>query len=211
MSAPRMTTAGLADVAAALGARGLPCFACNAGKQPIVAGGFKAATTDGAGLRRMFAAADAELIGVPTGRASGWVVLDIDVKGGARGGEWLARNRARIPVTRAHTTRSGGLHFVFLAPEGVDIRNSAGRVAPGVDVRGEGGYVIVPPSPGYAVADECEPAELPAWLVEACRAPDPPPPGEYRRISTSAGDGSHYGIAALDDECDAVVRAPFGQ
>ena len=50
-----------------------------------------------------------------------------------------------LPQTlMAHTGR--GSHLYFLWPEGLDLRNSAGRLAVGLDVRAEGGYVIVPPS-----------------------------------------------------------------
>lgn len=198
----------LGDAAISLG---LPCFPCNAEKQPIVSGGFHAATADAAELDLLFSAAGARMIGVPTGRASGWVVVDVDVKGGAGGDAWLRDNRHRIPVTRAHATRSGGTHLVFRAPAHVEIRNSNSRIARGVDVRGEGGYVIVPPSPGYEIADETPIVDMPDWLVEACRTPEAPPPQAYRRVSTHAGDGSPYGLAALDDECDRIVNAPFGQ
>ncbi|WP_290608845.1 AAA family ATPase, partial [Janthinobacterium sp.] len=103
------------------------------------------------------------------------------------------------------------MHLIFLVPEGVEIRNSASRIAPGVDVRGEGGYVIVPPSPGYSLADPTDPAEMPRWLIRACTPPEreqrpvapPQPPREH--------GGSRYGLAALADECNAIRRAPFGQ
>ena len=200
--------AGISDAAIALG---IPCFPCGADKRPAVATGFKAATLDPAQIRAAFERPGAQLIGVPTGKVSGWVVIDIDIRPDRDGNEWLKQNTDALPPTRTHKTRSGGLHLIFRAPEHVEIRNSASRVAPGVDVRGEGGYVIVPPSPGYSLADPTEPADMPRWLIRACMPPEreqhaPLPPQPAREHG-----GSSYGLKALAEECNAIRRAPFGQ
>lgn len=86
------------------------------------------------------------MIGMPTGRLSGVVVLDIDRKNGVDG---LANLRAvgidpysLSPVISI--TPSGGLH-VFMGYDGL-LKNSAGLLATGVDVRGDGGYIVLPPS-----------------------------------------------------------------
>lgn len=200
----------LGDVAAKLG---LPVFPCGGNKRPVVETGFKAATADAGEIVAMFARPGAELIGMPTGRASGLVAVDIDIRPGHTGMDWLDENRYALPETRTHKTRSGGLHLIFLAPEDVEIRNSASRLAPGVDVRGEGGYIILPPSPGYAVADESEPAEMPRWLIRACMPPEPQQAGQPApapRQATRHG-GTAYGLKALDEECNAIGRAPFGR
>ena len=68
------------------------------------------------------------------------------------------------PRLRVHETMSGGRHWVFRHAPGV--RNSAGKIAPGVDVRGQGGYIIMPPSAGYSIVSDVEPAEWPDWLLE---------------------------------------------
>ncbi len=127
----------------------------------------------------MFAHEAARLIGVRTGRASGRVIVDVDVKHGAPGMAWFGRHGAELPRTRTHRTASGGLHLVFAAPEHVEIRSSQSRVAPGVDVRGEGGYAIWWPAAGCAVVDHVAPAAMPPWLVQAA-LPPPPPPRSYR-------------------------------
>ncbi|HTQ71208.1 MAG TPA: bifunctional DNA primase/polymerase [Acidocella sp.] len=200
--------AGLAEAAIALG---LPVFPCKADKSPLTPRGFKDASADPAVIRRMFSVPGAKLIGTPTGAASGVVVVDIDIKDGARGMEWLNANSERLPFTRTHKTRSGGLHLLFLVPVGVHLRNSASRVAPGVDVRGEGGYIIVPPSDGYQVADPCDPADMPDWLIAACAEQRAPASGPtpYKPIAIDA-DGTAYGRAALEDACGNIANAPDG-
>lgn len=182
-----------------------PVFACDAEKRPLVRGGFKAATRDPEEIARQFVSAD--MIGVPTGAMSGLIAIDVDVKGGALGAQWLEEHAEALPQTRTHKTRSGGLHLIFRAPEGVEIRNSASRVAPGVDVRGEGGYVIFPPSPGYSIADPLPPADMPVWLVKACLRPEP----ERTTYTPPTARAERYAEAALTAECRAVAQAPDGR
>ena len=197
----------LAEDAIALG---WPCFPCGADKKPLTAHGFKDSTTDPTAIKRLFA--DAASIGVPTGRST-FVAVDLDVKREPSGLLWLEQNRHRLPRTRTIRTGSGGMHLYFQHPAGdIELRNTAGRLAPNVDTRGVGGYVVTPPSPGYTVADDAPIAPMPDWLVEAWRArpqAPPPPPPKPRRHET--GDGSPYGLAALDAETQAILQAPFGQ
>jgi Bifunctional DNA primase/polymerase, N-terminal/Family of unknown function (DUF5906) len=83
-------------------------------------------------------------IGLATGPASGVWVLDID---GEEGEQWLADMEARheaLPVTPEVRTGKGR-HLYFKLPDGVVIGNRA-KIAEQVDIRGDGGYVIVPPS-----------------------------------------------------------------
>lgn len=194
----------LGDAAANLG---LPCFPCAPDKRPVVPTGYKAASAERARILAMFEQPGAALIGVPTGAASGLIVVDVDIKNGQPGMAWLDENREALPETRTHRTQSGGLHLVFRAPPGIEIRNSASRVAPGVDVRGEGGYVCFPPSPGYAVADAAPPADMPQWLIRACLAPETAPslPPARSRDPVPA-----YAARALNDEAMEVMRAGEG-
>jgi hypothetical protein len=156
----------------------------------------------------MFASPAAALIGVPTGPASGFVVVDVDVKDGKRGAEWLGRHAAAIPATRTHRTVSGGLHLLFGQPDGVEIPNSQSGIAPGVDVRGRGGYVVVPPSPGYGVLVDAPVAEMPAWLAEACRKKPPPTRPLPRRVPLDAQDAGVQRLVAL---VEFVADAREGQ
>ena len=128
-------------------AENYPVFPCNSKKQPVCNGGFKAATQDPDQIEILFKAATATLIGVPTGEISGMSVVDIDVRDGKQGEEWMHRNRSNLGTTKVAVTQSGGWHFYYKHKDG--IRNKAG-IAMCVDIRGDGGYVIVPPSEGYS-------------------------------------------------------------
>lgn len=156
------------DIALALGARQFPVFPCNAQKKPSIrksAGGnsFYDAVTDPDEIKALFARArGAKMVGVPTGEATGFDVLDVDYRNG--GGSWEADNQHRLPETRVHKTLHGGRHYVFRHAAGV--HNTASKLAPGIDVRGTGGYVIMPPSGGYTVESDAEPTAWPDWLLE---------------------------------------------
>src|SRR5215211_1520008 len=77
---------------------------------------------------------------------------------------------ASVPAPKTATARTGGggIHVFFRYPRGTEIRNSAGLLGPGLDVRGEGGYVVVPPSRTkgpYQWVDSSPLAEA-SWLIE---------------------------------------------
>ena len=90
-----------------------PVFACNADKRPCLTGGFYNATQDPDEIERQFSLPNAAMIGVPTGKPSGLVAIDVDVKDGKRGKDWLEQNREFVGKTRRHRTKSGGWHFIF--------------------------------------------------------------------------------------------------
>ena len=151
-----------------LAAQGLPVFPCRANKQPAISKstggqGHLDASTDPARIQDLFSHPQARLIGVPTGEASGFDALDIDPKNG--GDSWETDNAGRLPETRRHLTPSGGFHWLFRHAPGV--RNSRSKIARGVDVRGQGGYVCFPPSTGYTIVSEAPIASWPTWLLEA--------------------------------------------
>ncbi len=207
--APAVDKGALIAAALALGA---PVFPLQADKRPMPGSrGFKDATTDPERIRAMFAHPLAALIGLPTGPVSGVVVVDVDVKGGAPGREWLDENWPRLPDTRLVYTPSGGMHLYFAQPEGVRVVNSQGRVAPGVDVRGDGGYVCL--GGDYMPADDTTPpAEVPEWLLPlmAERQADPAPVTPAPRRPCPTEGGTPYGLRALEGECEAIRTAGFG-
>jgi putative DNA primase/helicase len=110
--------------------------------------------------------------GIPTGRGAGIFVLDVDPKhGGDVCLRELEQKHGPLPETYMVETPSSGTHryFKYSAPEGCTIPNSAGKIAPGIDIRGDGGQVVAPGSKidGKAYVEltpDTEPAEAPAWL-----------------------------------------------
>jgi hypothetical protein len=114
----------------------------SAGKHPATPNGVKDASCDEATVRQWFGNGGDYNIGIATGSASGLVVLDIDPR---HGGEESIR-QFDIPQTVEVITGSGGRHYYFALPDGIEIRNSAGKLAPGLDVRGHNGYIVAPPS-----------------------------------------------------------------
>lgn len=154
-------------------------------------------------------------LAVATGSTSGIWVLDIDDSDALDRFVDLSHEHGKIaPTITSHTGR--GFHLFFRLPEGVDVRNSAGRVAEGIDVRGTGGYVIVPPSihssgTPYRWAkgrgpEDLAPIEAPAWLLELVKKRPPPEPAPPRPTTISDA----YIRAAMEAECAAVASAPEG-
>jgi hypothetical protein len=126
------------QAAQALAADGLPVFPCTSRKQPRCEGGYKAATTEPEAIAELWAACPGPLVAVATGAVSGLDALDIDVRNG--GEVWLHEHQDDLPRTRTHETASGGTHLLFdHAPE---LGCSLSRVARGVDVKADGGYLI---------------------------------------------------------------------
>lgn len=112
-------------------------------------------------------------IGIACGARSGIVVVDIDADhNGYESLDILRRVYGDLPETPTVKTGSGGRHIYFKHP-GVEIRNSAGKIGQGIDIRGDGGYVVAPPSihPNGNVYEwivkpsQTPLADMPAWLV----------------------------------------------
>ena len=154
---------------------GLPVFPCKpGGKEPLTPHGFKDASTDSKRIREWRRQWPDANIGLATGSPSGLIVLDIDPR---NGGDWswaTIRAGRKIPKTAEQWTGGGGKHIVFRDPGGI----GCGTLAPGLDVKGEGGYIIVSPSvhpsgEPYRWAKESgaklllQPAEVPYWLLGA--------------------------------------------
>ena len=112
-------------------------------------------------IRAAFAKPGWDVVGIPTGAISGIDALDIDPRHG--GDKWLRANPGRLPVTRTQITQSGGAHLIFKHADGV--RNSTGTIAPGIDVRGDGGYIVDWSLSGYSVRYDNEIAPWPDWLL----------------------------------------------
>lgn len=156
--------------------RDIPVFPLRpGGKKPLTPRGFKDATTDPEQIRRWWKRWPEANIGIPTGERSGLWALDRDAyKPGAMSREALEREHGPIPQTTTVGTGRGGFQYLFRYPAGSGIRNSAGELGPGLDVRGEGGYIVAPPSRTegpYEWLDRSPLADPPERLLEAARGP----------------------------------------
>jgi hypothetical protein len=133
--------------------KGVPVFPCNKYKKPLTPNGYKDATTKQEVILQWWKEyRDIACLGMPTGKVSGYWALDVDTDNGKRGAESLKEledTYGPLPDTKTFRTGGGGMQYVFNYPEGFDIRNSAGTLGEGLDVRGNGGYIITPPSFSY--------------------------------------------------------------
>jgi Bifunctional DNA primase/polymerase, N-terminal/Primase C terminal 1 (PriCT-1) len=159
-----------------------PC--CPRTKRPLTVHGFKDATTDPAVITGWFQNTNA-MLGMPTGVSTGLVVVDIDGDTGFESLRALEFRHGSLPATASVVTPRGGSHLYFKHP-GVEVRCSAGSVGQSIDIRGDGGYVIIPPSRtadgrGYEVDEDCAPAPVPDWLLDLIGVRD----HEQSRTATS--------------------------
>ncbi len=165
-------------------------------------------------------------IGAATGRASGFWVLDIDLPDGPESLTTLEAKHGSLPVTIEASTPRGGRHLYWRWPANdSELRNSAGRIGTGLDVRGEGGSIILPPS---VLADgRCYRwiatsagtfADAPDWLVKLVLPPPPTPRAEPRPppdnmenyvASAAASELSELSAAQEGTRNDALNRAAF--
>ena len=158
-------------------------FPCDQSKRPLTSAWQRNAARDDY--------SDWPLVGVPTGEANGFDVLDIDLDGTA----WWDAHRAELPTTQIHTTRSGGAHLLFKHAEG--LRCSVGRIATGVDVRADGGFIVWWPRQGLRVI-QAELGEWPEWLLEKARKRELAQPEEEGPCQSFAPHGAAHGGPTLN-------------
>ena len=149
----------------------VPVFPCNRNKAPLTKNGFHDASQDFSTIRNWWKSHPDALVGVPTGKKSGLVVIDYDPdKADDAGAEFIRENAFYLAGTVSHhTRRAGGRHYLFRAPLDADYTSGkdiyiAGRKRLGIDVRAEGGYIIWWPLHGAQKVGE-RAAQLPAGLI----------------------------------------------
>lgn len=150
--------------------RSIPIFPCEpSSKRPLTYNGFWDATTNEGHIRAWWRRWPSANVGVPTGKRSGLLVLDVDPRGGSpQSLSILERENGPLPRTARARTGGGGLHVYFRYPAGEEVRNSVGLLGDRLDVRGERGYVVFPPSctqGAYEWIDSSPPAEA-TWLLK---------------------------------------------
>jgi bifunctional DNA primase/polymerase-like protein len=172
-------------------------------------------------------------IGIPTGAVNGIIVVEIDTVAGhgIDGSNSLAQLETKhgaLPDTLQAISPSGSVHRYFKHPgAGIKIISSASELGAGIDVRGDGGMVIAPPTvrPGVGVYrwNNCNPiAEPPAWLVKLTAEKRPPPPKRLSirdraqaavqrwEANRRGGNAEAYADAALEYEIRDLANAAEG-
>lgn len=188
------------------------------GKHPRTKNGLMDATTDENKIRQWWGKWPTANIAVRTGPESKIWVWDADLPDGPG-----TTAKMELPKTLSQQTGSGGLQF-FFQWTGTEIKNSSKKVAPGIDIRGLGGYVILPPanhiSGGqYQWTSKDKIAAAPGWLVHmvtntVAPAPPPPAPAPITKKASQpqqAYDQSKYGQTALSNEIAKLSGSGVGQ
>lgn len=150
------------------------------GKHPRTMNGLKDATDNAEQIAHWWGMWEAANIGLATGEASGCFIVDIDPRHG--GDDTLkALLGQHGPLERKvwAATGGGGWHLYFRHP-GFPVKSRANALGPGVDVKGEGGYVVAPPSRHasgklYEWGDFDELPEAPEWLLNLLSVAAPSP------------------------------------
>jgi len=165
-------------------------------------------------------------IGAATGSQSGFWVLDVDLPDGPESLAALEAKHGSLPVTVEASTPRGGRHLYWQWPaNGQEIRNSASRIGAGLDVRGEGGSIVLPPSVlsnggqyRWVQNGAGTFADAPDWLVRLVlppprlpRAEPRPPPDNIENYVASAAASELSGLSAakVGSRNDALNRAAF--
>ena len=143
----------------------------NQGKHPIQADWPKQATIETSVIEAYWREASLANVGIATGSASGIFVVDLDGPEGIEGLKAIATQYGGLPPTYTVVTGSGGRHLYFVCPRDRIIGNRAKINDQPIDVRGEGGQVLAPPSlhrsgRRYFVENDIEPADAPEWLLD---------------------------------------------
>jgi Bifunctional DNA primase/polymerase, N-terminal/Primase C terminal 1 (PriCT-1) len=185
-------------VGAALGLakRRMAVFPCKPReKRPATEHGCLDASTDAEVIRSWWRHEPAFNIGVATGQPSGVFVVDIDGIDAEQELRRLEAEHGALPSSVEVITPRPGRHIYFQMPD-LPLRNSASKIAPGVDVRADGGFVISPPSIhpsgkryAWSVDSTNTIAAAPAWLLDRIAEPGtarkpPAPASEWRTLIT---------------------------
>ena len=190
---PPRLTGELRDDALVYTSLGWKLIPVGLNKVPLVQDWPNAATDDADQIMDWLTRWPTANLGVVTGQRSGIYVVDIDQRNdGATQWEELLYVHGEVPTATSHTG-GGGFHLFYSAPP-FELANSTGRLAPGVDTRGDGGYVVLPPSvhasgEPYEWVQWMRPRELPTWIADAVRRPSAVERTDANDQRASIGEG----------------------
>lgn len=180
-------------------------------KVPITQRGFLDASKEEDQIRSMWNSRTNCNIGISTGSASGFWVLDIDKdKGGEESLQQLENKYGSLPSTLTSYTGGGGRHFLFVIPNNIKIPCTIGKLAKGIDTRGDGGYIAAPPSihpngTQYVWGDG-EIAEAPSWLIKLIQGLKRETPAPISPENAIVGDWTADDIVSMLECIDAEDR-----
>jgi hypothetical protein len=217
-------TGRMRDAALVFASYGFPVFPVSRAKVPIPrmdrdadgkeipgTGGFKKATCDPDQINEWWIDNPDALIGLPMGAKSGLWCLDIDTDEDHKNGvaSWRDLAATHDPIeTREHRSATGGPHLIFPWDAAAPIRCSKGALPEGMEVKGEGGYIVVPPSMrkgrAYTVYRDIDPQKAPDWLTELIWQGPVPPSWD----ATSYGSFEVEKNVDVDELTDAVRAIP---
>jgi hypothetical protein len=177
-------------------------------KKPMFTNWPETATADQSVVSRWWQQTPEANVGIATGRKSGIFVLDVDPSNGGRESfDDMVERHGRFPDTLQQITGSKGWHLFFRYPS-FPVHNAAGLL-PGIDIRGDGGQVVAPPSihPKTGLSyewdglDEIENqriAEAPLWLLELLEGKNSQHGSQHLPIAEKIPHGvQHYTLLAL--------------
>ena len=202
---------GVKAAALSYAAFGWRVFPMSVGKKPLTSHGRSDATDSPELIENWFRKWPDALVALATGAESGIVAIDVDVdqSRGIWGFDALEDIAGPFhhQTPTAHSPR-GGCHLMFKHP-GHFVKTVAGKLGPGLDIRGDGGSLILPPGPGrfwdpILNIDTVELAPFPAWGAI-------PEPKRVQRDRPVEKPSSRYGEVALDSAVTAIIAAPLGQ
>jgi hypothetical protein len=202
----------LHDAALTYAARGWRVFPLRPStKRPACAHGVLDATTDPVAIRAWWQAMPAAGIGFACGAEH--LVIDVDGPTGLTTLAALSGTLGLLVTGRVSVTPHGRhLYFSMPEPLGPRIKNSVGTLGSGLDIRTTGGYVILPPTPGYRWELAGLASPLPAtWLarLQQTSSSDPAPPGDTVKVPPARAAPSSP-AQALTDAVETVCTAPAG-
>ena len=156
------------DVALSLSSSGIPIFPVKPDKSPHIKSWQDKATTNQGMVRKWWRQWPDANVAIPTGDKSGLVAVDVDVKNGVNGFESLSTIEAMFGQqgTRRIKTPSGGAHLIYSCNDWVKTRTG---ILNGVDIRGDGGYIVAQGSviggSAYKVIHDVPPEEMTIEMI----------------------------------------------